>query len=204
MLLFQLPSSPLTHSNAQRASQSSRLLPSSVVRPLPLQPCSLPFLTLQEPHFSFHIYLSWPVVCHEAKFLRSNMMPFYHPLLTATKDAPVLCHPKGGPASSRICITEGLWGMQNAGPLPRPAASNLILHFNEISGWFMYVYMKVWEALLQYCGNLSAGVPSDLQRFQYVRSDLFLSLRKRRKNSRKGSCPFYEGTLTHPQLQSPF
>ena len=62
------------------------------------------------------------------------MMPFYHPLLTITKDAPVLCYPKGGPAASRICITEGLWEMQNVGPLPRPTASDLVLHFNEISG----------------------------------------------------------------------
>ena len=70
-------------------------------------------------------------------------MPFYRPLLTAMKDAPVLRYPKGGRAASRICITEGLWKMWNVRPLPRPTASNLILHFNEISGCFMYVHSKV-------------------------------------------------------------
>ena len=50
----------------------------------------------------------------------------------------------------------------------------------------MYVYIKVWEALLWYCGNLSTGVSSDLQRFQYVRSDFFSVTEKKKEEFKEG------------------
>lgn len=50
--------------------------------------------------------------------MSSKMMPFYHVLITATKDAPVLYYSKGGPAASRISITEGYGKCRMLGPSP--------------------------------------------------------------------------------------
>lgn len=141
-------------------------------------------------------------MCHEAKFLSSEMMPFYHPLLTTTKDAPVLCYPKGGPAASRICITEGLWEMQMFDPYP-----DLLPQI-----WFCILTRSLGDSCMctlkcEHCRHTVETFPQEYQviyRDFSLSADFFLSLRKRRKNSRKGSCPFYEGVLTHPQPQGPF